>query len=138
MPRCTVALTETTQPTVPVHVLSCRQLPAGSPARFSWIVDDIAIALQISVRHLKNIRDEDVTFPAPRMLGTVPRWAAASIAQWLAGDLTQPTTGADEDAPAEAVPAPAGATRRRKPPAGRPAAKAAARSASSTGPVWHV
>lgn len=132
-------MTETTQPTVPDHLLPCTQLPVGSPARFSWTLDDVAAALQISVRHLKTIRDEDPSFPAPRLLGTVPRWAPASIAHWLAGDPTPSASATDEgDAPTEAVPSPAGATRRRKPPAGRPAAKAAAQSASSTGPVWHV
>lgn len=111
----------------------------GSPARFSWTLDDVAAALQISVRHLKTIRDEDTSFPAPRMLGTVPRWAPASIARWLAGDGVSSSSAVDEvDAPAEPVPAPAGVTRRRTPPAGRPAAKAAAQRVSSTGPVWHV
>jgi len=130
-------MTETTHLTVPGHLLSCTQLPVGSPARFSWTLDDVAAALQISVRHLKTIRDEDPSFPAPRLLGTVPHWAPASIARWLAGDLA-PAVSAADDAPAETVPAPAGATRRRKPPTGRPAAKTAAQSASSTGPVWHV
>jgi hypothetical protein len=137
--RTSLAMTEPTQPTVPDHLLPCTDLPVGSPARFSWTLEDVAAALQISVRHLKTIRDEDASFPAPRLLGTVPRWAPASIARWLAGDPTSSSSATNEgDAPAEAVPAPAGATRRRKPPAGRPAAKAAAQSASSTGPVWHV
>lgn len=75
-------MTETiTQLTVPDHHRPCTELPVGSPARFSWILDDVAAALQISVRPLKTIRDEDPTFPAPRMLGTVPRWAPVSIAR---------------------------------------------------------
>jgi hypothetical protein len=82
--RTGLAMTETTQPTVPDHLLPCTHLPVGSPARFSWTLDDVA-ALQISVRHLKTIRDEDASFPAPRLLGTVPRWTPASIARWLAG-----------------------------------------------------
>lgn len=132
-------MTETTHLTVPAHLLSCTDLPVGSPGRFSWTVDDVAAALQISVRHLKTIRDEDSSFPAPRLLGTVPRWAPSSIARWLSGDLAPVTSAAeDNDAPAEAGPAPAGATRRRQPPSGRPAAKAPAQSASGTGPVWHV
>jgi len=134
-------MTETTHLTVPAHLLSCTQLPVGSPARFSWTLDDVAAALQISVRHLKTVRDEDPSFPAPRLLGTVPRWAPASIARWLAGDPAPAAPAADgDDALADAVPVPAaaGATWRRKPPAGRPAAKAAARNASSTEPVWHV
>jgi hypothetical protein len=133
-------MTETTHLTVPAHLLSCTQLPVGSPARFSWTLDDVAAALQISVRHLKSIRDEDRSFPAPRLLGTVPRWAPASIARWLVGDLASAAPAAD-DAPIEAVPVPAaaGAIRRRRPPASRSAAKAAAaQGANSTGPVWHV
>ncbi len=113
-------MTETiTQLTVPDHHRPCTELPVGSPARFSWTLDDVAAALQISVRHLKTIRDEDPTFPAPRMLGTVPRWAPASIARWLADDLAPSSSATDEDsAPAEAstLPAATGATRRRKPP----------------------
>lgn len=132
-------MTETTHLTVPDHLLACTQLPVGSPARFSWTLDDVAAALQISVRHLKSIRDEDPSFPAPRLLGTVPRWAPASIARWLAGD-PAPAAPAADHLPTDAVPVPAaaGATRRRRPPAGRPAAKAAAQSASCTGPAWHV
>ena len=128
-------MTDTTHLTVPGHLLSCTQLPVGSPARFSWTLDDVAAALQISVRHLKNIRDQDPSFPAPRLLGSVPRWAPASIARWLAGD-PAPAAPAADDAPIEAVPAAAGTGRRRKPSAGRPAAKATAQS--SSGPVWHV
>ncbi len=132
-------MTETTHLTVPAHLLPCTQLPVGSPARFSWTLDDVAAALQISLRHLKSIRDDDPTFPAPRLLGTVPRWAPASIARWLVGDPASATTVADaNDAPAEKAAPPAGGSRRRTPPAGRPPAKAAAQSASSTGPVWHV
>jgi hypothetical protein len=134
-------MTETTHLTVPAHLLSCTQLPIGSPARFSWTLDDVAAALQISVRHLKTIRDEDPSFPAPRLLGTVPRWAPASIARWLAGDPAPVAPGADaHDALTEAVPVAgaAGSTRRRKPPAGRSAAKVAAQNLSCTGPVWHV
>ena len=130
-------MTDTAHLTIPDHLLSCTQLPVGSPARFSWTLDDVAATLQISVRHLKTIRDQDPSFPAPRLLGTVPRWAPASIAHWLAGD-PAPAVSAADDAPIDSAPAEPGKIRRCRPPAGRPAAKAAAQSASGTGPVWHV
>jgi AraC-like DNA-binding protein len=63
----------TTHRTAPDHHRPCTELPIGSTARFSWTLDDVAAALQISVRHLKTTCDEEPSFPAPRLLGTVSR-----------------------------------------------------------------
>lgn len=43
--------------------------------------------LGISERHLTNLRQTDPTFPAPRMLGTLPRWSPSVIRRWMDGDV---------------------------------------------------
>lgn len=43
----------------------------------------VADMLQISLRHLGKVRDQDPTFPSPRMVGTLPRWTYASIHAWV-------------------------------------------------------
>lgn len=41
--------------------------------------------LDISARHLADVRREDPTFPAPRMVGSLPRWTRESILAWVHG-----------------------------------------------------
>lgn len=43
----------------------------------------LAEMLDISERHLTDVRREDATFPAPIMLGTLPRWSPAAIRRWM-------------------------------------------------------
>ena len=43
----------------------------------------LAEMLEISERHLTDLRREDKTFPAPVMLGTLPRWSPAAISRWM-------------------------------------------------------
>ena len=43
----------------------------------------LAEMLEISQRHLTDLRREHKTFPAPVMLGTLPRWSPAVIRRWL-------------------------------------------------------
>jgi predicted DNA-binding transcriptional regulator AlpA len=43
----------------------------------------LAEMLRISDRHLNDVRKEDKTFPAPKMLGTLPRWSPAAIRRWM-------------------------------------------------------
>lgn len=43
----------------------------------------LAEMLAISDRHLTNLRREDATFPAPVMLGKLPRWSPATIRRWM-------------------------------------------------------
>jgi predicted DNA-binding transcriptional regulator AlpA len=52
------------------------------------MLDPTALAemLRISDRHLTDVRKEDKTFPAPKLLGTLPRWSPAAIRRWMNGD----------------------------------------------------
>ena len=43
----------------------------------------LAEMLEISERHLTDLRREDKTFPAPVMLGTLPRWDPWAIRRWM-------------------------------------------------------
>lgn len=43
----------------------------------------LAAMLGISERHLADVRHEDPSFPAPVMLGTLPRWSPATILRWM-------------------------------------------------------
>lgn len=43
----------------------------------------LAQMLRISERRLTDLRHEDHTFPAPRMLGTLPRWSPSAIRRWM-------------------------------------------------------
>lgn len=45
----------------------------------------LAEMLEISERHLTDLRREDETFPAPTMLGTLPRWSPTVIRRWMEG-----------------------------------------------------
>jgi predicted DNA-binding transcriptional regulator AlpA len=43
----------------------------------------LAEMLEISDRHLTDVRREDKTFPTPVLLGTLPRWSPAVIRRWM-------------------------------------------------------
>ena len=43
----------------------------------------LAEMLNVSDRHLTDVRHEDGTFPAPVMLGTLPRWSPTAIRRWM-------------------------------------------------------
>ncbi|VXB06444.1 conserved hypothetical protein [Aeromicrobium sp. 9AM] len=58
----------------------------------------VADVLQISIRHLADLRREDATFPAPRMVGSLPRWTYESIYAWV----ELPSRGAEAH-PADAL-----------------------------------
>lgn len=69
------------------------------------MLDPAALAemLRVSERHLTDLRREDKTFPAPRMLGTLPRWSPAAIRRWM--DTAAPCcTTAEARVPAIVVP----------------------------------
>ena len=46
-------------------------------------LEAVAHMLRCSVRHLRDLRQDDPTFPAPRMLGTSPRWTYETIHAWV-------------------------------------------------------
>lgn len=73
----------------------------------------VAKMLRISDRHLTDVRKEDKTFPAPKMLGTLPRWSPAAIHRWMDGG-TDAGPCACVDGPSP-HPAPTGATTRSAP-----------------------
>ena len=50
----------------------------------------LAETLRISRRHLDDVRREDPTFPAPRMLGKLPRWTYETIHNWAEEAAQQP------------------------------------------------
>lgn len=52
----------------------------------------LAQMLEISDRHLTDVRREDQTFPSPVLLGTLPRWSPAAIRRWMDGG-TDATSG---------------------------------------------
>ena len=43
-----------------------------------------AEVLEISLRTLDNVRDNDPTFPAPRYIGRLPRWTVSTLLAWVA------------------------------------------------------
>lgn len=80
------------------------------------MLDPTALAemLRISERHLTDVRNEDPTFPGPKMLGTLPRWSPAVIRRWMdpAGTTCcSRCTGAGQ-AQAQAATAPVSVTRK--------------------------
>jgi predicted DNA-binding transcriptional regulator AlpA len=73
----------------------------------------LAEMLRISDRHLTDVRKEDKTFPAPKMLGTLPRWSPTVVRRWMDGDAgTTPCACTDGRRP---DPAPARAATRTAP-----------------------
>jgi hypothetical protein len=64
------------------------------PDDTSWGPKHIAHHLDVSERHVPDIRREDETFPAPRMVGSTPRWSPDVIRRWVAdGGSTRPPAG---------------------------------------------
>ena len=61
----------------------------------SWGPKHIAHHLDVSERHVHDIRREDETFPPPRMVGSKPRWSPDVIRRWVAdgGGPTRPPAG---------------------------------------------
>jgi hypothetical protein len=59
------------------------------------LVGAIAHYLDVSERHVRDIRREDETFPPPRMVGRKPRWSPDVIRRWVAdgGGPTRPPAG---------------------------------------------
>lgn len=49
----------------------------------AWDRFDVATYLRICVRQLADLRRDDPTFPAPRMVGRKPIWAPRSITTWV-------------------------------------------------------
>jgi predicted DNA-binding transcriptional regulator AlpA len=50
----------------------------------------VAALLELSERHLTDLRAEDPTFPTPRMCGRLPRWDAETIIAWVAAPAGTP------------------------------------------------
>lgn len=65
--------------------------PTPDPAATAWTPSDVARELQISLRHLCDLRREDKSFPTPTMLGRCPRWDPGQIRDHLRGQ--QPPRG---------------------------------------------
>jgi hypothetical protein len=60
----------------------------------AWGPKHIAIYRDVSERHVRDIRREDETFPAPRMVGSRPRWCPDAVRRWVAdGGSTRPPAG---------------------------------------------
>ena len=73
------------------------------PVDTAWGPKDVAKFLKISIRHLSVLRVMDDTFPDPRMIGQLPRWAAPAVMAWLAHEDAKPKrTGAARSARAKA------------------------------------
>ncbi|MFJ6133929.1 hypothetical protein [Janibacter terrae] len=68
----------------------------------------LARMLEISDRHLTDVRREDPTFPAPVLLGTLPRWSPATIRRWMERSTTPCCDG--DTTPGAAARAVAGGT----------------------------
>lgn len=47
-------------------------------------IRDLAKLLRISERHLRDIRTEDASLPAPITAGASPRWRPEEVSDWLA------------------------------------------------------
>ncbi|WP_448610079.1 helix-turn-helix transcriptional regulator [Geodermatophilus sp. URMC 60] len=60
----------------------------------SWGPKQIAHYLNVSERHIRDVRNEDETFPPPRMVGSKPRWSPDVIRRWIAdGGASRPPAG---------------------------------------------
>ncbi|KQX74493.1 AlpA family transcriptional regulator [Aeromicrobium sp. Root472D3] len=57
--------------------------PANTKPAQTLDLEAVAHMLRCSVRHLRDLRQDDPTFPAPRMLGTSPRWTYETIHAWV-------------------------------------------------------
>ena len=64
------------------------------PADKAWGPKHIAHYLDVSERHVRDIRREDDTFSAPRMVGSRPRWSPDAVRRWVAeGGAPRPPAG---------------------------------------------
>ena len=73
------------------------------PVDTAWGPKDVAAYLKISIRLLSVLRVMDDTFPAPRMIGRLPRWSAPAVIAWLANEDAKPKrAGANRPARAKA------------------------------------
>jgi predicted DNA-binding transcriptional regulator AlpA len=57
------------------------EVPADEPA---WDTQQVACYLNVSERHIRNLRKKDASFPAPRMVGCLPRWCPVAVRRWVA------------------------------------------------------
>ena len=56
-------------------------VPAAEPA---WDTQQVARYLNVSERHIRNLRKKDASFPGPRMVGRRPRWCPVAVRRWVA------------------------------------------------------
>ncbi|WP_100501210.1 helix-turn-helix transcriptional regulator [Geodermatophilus chilensis] len=56
-------------------------IPADEPA---WNTQQAARYLNVSERHIRNLRKKDASFPTPRLVGRKPRWPADAVPRWVA------------------------------------------------------
>lgn len=59
----------------------------------AWDRQDVATYLRICLRQLTDLRHEDPTFPAPRMVGDKPIWTPGSVVDWVATPAQHPEAG---------------------------------------------
>jgi predicted DNA-binding transcriptional regulator AlpA len=78
--------------------------PANTQPAQTLDLEAVAHMLRCSVRHLHNVRQDDPTFPAPRMLGTSPRWTYETIHAWVELPSRTTTAPAGDTAPDEPTP----------------------------------
>ena len=66
-----------------------------TPAEESaWGPKQVARYLDVSERHVFDVRREDDTFPPPRMVGRKPRWSPHVVRRWVAdGGASRPPAG---------------------------------------------
>jgi predicted DNA-binding transcriptional regulator AlpA len=57
------------------------RVPADDTA---WGPKQVARYLDVSERHVFDLRREDESFPPPRMVGSKPRWSPEVIRRWVA------------------------------------------------------
>ncbi len=57
------------------------EIPADEPA---WDIQQVARYLNVSERHIRNLRKKDASFPTPRMVGRRPRWPADAVPRRVA------------------------------------------------------
>jgi predicted DNA-binding transcriptional regulator AlpA len=87
--------------------------PANTKPAQTLDLEAVAHMLRCSVRHLHDLRQDDPTFPIPRMLGTSPRWTYETIHTWVElPSRTAATTPTADPATEASAPAPAPAPAR--------------------------
>ena len=53
------------------------------PTDRAWTTTDVTDFLQVSVRHVYNLRAVDATFPQPVPVGRALRWPPEAVPDWL-------------------------------------------------------